>query len=79
LGIWYNIIMTKKISQKQEEFPQDDLGNFFKELNRGSRIFFRGPSPEQKDLMADWVTTSGSSKESNKLIEVSAWQTGQVS
>ena len=70
--------MTKQSSQKRKEFSQEEIENFFEEVNRGGRILSPTPSPEHKDITSDWVTTSGSSKQSNKLVKVSTWQTGQV-
>lgn len=65
--------------KQQKEFSSDELDSFFKELNHGGRTFSPTPTPEHKDITSDWVTTSGSSKQSNKLIKISAWQTGQAS
>tara|TARA_B100000745_G_C20151287_1_gene394704 strand:- start:1138 stop:1353 length:216 start_codon:yes stop_codon:yes gene_type:complete len=71
--------MTKKTLQKQKEISEKEIESFFEEVNRSGRIFSPTPNPEHKDLMSDWVTTSGSSKQSNKLVKVSTWQTGQAS
>ena len=71
--------MTKKAPAQQKEFSRDELDTFFKELNGGGRTFSPTPTPEHKDMTSDWITTSGSSKQSNKLIKISAWQTGQAS
>lgn len=72
--------MAKETPTKQQkEFSHDELDSFFKELNSGGRTFSPTPAPEYKDITSGWVTTSGSSKQSNKLIKISAWQTGQAS
>lgn len=74
--------MINKAPQKQpkiEELSQDEINSFFEEVNRGGRTFSPSPTPEYKDIASGWITTSGSSNKSNKLIKVSAWQTGQAS
>lgn len=74
--------MTNQVPQKKakmKEFSQEEVSSFFEEVNQGGRTFSPTPTPERKDVVSDWITTSGSSKQSNKLIKVSAWQTGQAS
>jgi hypothetical protein len=71
-------MQSKTPSKQQKEFTSNELENFFKELNQGGRTFSPAPAPEQKDVTSDWVTTSGSSKQSNKLIKITEWQTGQA-
>jgi hypothetical protein len=66
-----------KVKQKKE-FSHKELDSFFKELNKGGQTFSPNIVPERRDVTADWVTTSGSSKQSNRLIRVSTWQTGQA-
>ena len=63
---------------KRKEFTQEEIKSFFEEVNRAGRIFSPTPIPERKDQTFDWITTSGSSKRSNKLVKVSAWQIGQA-
>jgi len=73
-------IMTKKTpAQQKKEFSKEEIDSLFKELNQGGRTFSPTPVPEHRDMVSDWITTSGSSKQSNKLIKISAWQTGQAS
>ena len=64
---------------KIKEFSEKEITSFFKELNRAGQTFAPTPAPEHRDTASNWITTSGSSKQSNKLIKVSAWQTGQAS
>ena len=72
--------MKDKTPAKQKrEFSGQELDSFFEELNQGKKTFSPTPNPEHKDMVSDWITTSGSSKQSNKLIKISAWQTGQAS
>jgi hypothetical protein len=71
--------MNKKSPQKRKEFSKKEIESFFEEVNHGGRIFSPTPNLEHKDITSDWITTSGSSKQGNKLIKVSIWQTGQTS
>jgi hypothetical protein len=71
--------MTKKSPQKRDGLSQKEIEEFFEEVNRSGRIFSPTPTPEHKDSTSDWVTTSGSSKDSNKLVKVSTWLIGQES
>ena len=66
--------MKNKSSQKRKEFKGEEIKSFFEEVNRAGRVF--SPTPEHKGQTSDWITTSGSSKQSNKLVKVSKWQIG---
>lgn len=68
--------MKNKSSQKRKEFTGEEIKSFFEEVNRAGRIFSPPPTPEHKNQTSDWITTSGSSKQSNKLVKVSKWQIG---
>ena len=68
-----------KISHKKD-LSTKDIENIFKELGPLERVFTPMPTPEiGKDISDRWVVTGGSSKQNNRLTEVSTWQTGQVS
>jgi len=75
--------MANKTPQQKEpkikEFSEKEIASFFEELNNAGKTFTSTPAPEHRDTASNWITTSGSSKQSNKLIKVSAWQTGQAS
>lgn len=71
-------MIKKTLTKKKKEFSIDEIDSFFEKLNSGERTFPVIPTPEVKDTTSGWVTTSGSSNQSNKLIKISAWQTGQA-
>lgn len=58
------------------EFSEKEIKSFFEELNRAEKTFVPPAGPEQGETANNWITTSGSSKQSSKLVKVSAWQTG---
>lgn len=69
--------MTKRQPKKRKEFSQKEIKDFFEEVNN-KRNLASEPIPK-RDITADWITTSNSSKGNNKLIKVAAWQIGQKS
>ena len=68
--------MKNKSSQKRKEFTGEEIKSFFEEVNRAGRLLYPALPPKHKDQTFDWITTSGSSKQSNKLVKVSKWQIG---
>lgn len=71
--------MENKAPSKKKEFSRQELNSFFKKLDQGGQLLPSAPVPDNGDMTSDWITTSGSSKQSNKLIKILAWQTGQTS
>ncbi|MEK7099299.1 MAG: hypothetical protein AAB916_02185 [Patescibacteria group bacterium] len=65
--------------QKMKKFSREEIDSFFKKMNRGDGLFSPDPTLGRKDPVSNWITTSGSSKQNNKLTKISAWQTGQAS
>lgn len=69
---------SKKTTKK--ELSAKEIENIFKEIRPAEKVFTPMPAPETGNNISDrWIVTGGSSKPNNKLIEVSTWQTGQVS
>jgi hypothetical protein len=69
---------TSKKTSKKELSPKE-IETIFKEIRPAEKVFTPLPAPEVGNNGSDrWIVTGGSSKQ-NKLIEVSTWQTGQVS
>lgn len=68
----------KKTTKK--ELSEEEINTIFKEIRPAEKVFTPLPIPENGNSISDrWIVTGGSSKQNNKLIEVSTWQTGQVS
>ncbi len=68
---------TKKVIKKQ--FSKKEIEKIFKELSPAEKVFTPLPNPsDQSNISERWIVTGGSSKENNKLIQVSTWQTGQA-
>ena len=67
-------------AERLREFSQKEVDTFFKKIGREDKNYSPNLAPEtNRDPSSGWITTSGSTKQSNKLIKVSAWQTGQAS
>jgi|GEM_PF-3344827 len=72
----------KNASKKtvKKEFSAKEIEAIFKEMRPAEKVFTPLPVPENGNNISDrWIVTGGSSKQNNRLIEVSTWQTGQVS
>ena len=68
---------TKKIIKKQ--FSKKEIEKTFKELGYAEKVFTPLPIPDNQNTVSErWIVIGGSSKENNKLIKVSTWQTGQI-
>ena len=63
----------------KKELSKEEIETIFKEIRPAEKVFTPLPAPEVGNISDRWIVTGGSSKPNNKLIEVSTWQTGQVS
>lgn len=63
----------------KKEFSQKEIDTIFRDIKSAEKVFTPVPAPEYKNPTDTWIITGGSSKQNNKLAEVSTWQIGQVS
>lgn len=68
---------SKKTTKK--DLSAKEIETIFKDIRPAEKVFTPLPTPEGGNNVSDrWIVTGGSSKQ-NKLMQVSTWQTGQVS
>ena len=73
--------MKKVTSIKNKELSEKEIDAVFRSIKQGERVFTPVvvPEPEYKNPSDRWIIIGGSSKQNNRLAEVSTWQIGQVS
>jgi hypothetical protein len=66
-------------TDNKKEFSQKEIDTIFRDMKSAEKVFTPVPAPEYSNPSDTWIITGGSSKQNNKLSEVSTWQIGQVS
>lgn len=72
--------MKDSIFMGGKKLSKHEIEEIFREMKLGNKFFSPEPiiKPNYKDPTEEWIIASGSSKQNNKLIEVSTWQIGQA-